>query len=68
MMEWLKTTGSPKSIIEKAVFKNEQMMDQFNYSEFSIKHTVYCPNYTFNIVILIAKIQIIIGAISPKVL
>ncbi len=36
MKEWLAKTGSPKSVIEKAVFSGEQSREAFTYSSFDI--------------------------------
>ncbi|XP_029983168.1 acylphosphatase-1 [Sphaeramia orbicularis] len=36
MQEWLKTTGSPKSHIAKAEFKNEKTLDSLDHSSFNI--------------------------------
>ncbi|KAF7670239.1 hypothetical protein LDENG_00043260 [Lucifuga dentata] len=36
MQEWLKTTGSPKSHIAKAEFKNEKTVDSLDHSSFKI--------------------------------
>lgn len=37
MMEWLRTTGSPKSSIEKAVFTEPRPIKEFSTRTFSIK-------------------------------
>ncbi|XP_010896188.2 acylphosphatase-1 isoform X3 [Esox lucius] len=36
MQDWLKSTGSPKSQIIKAEFKNEKNVESLDYSAFSI--------------------------------
>ncbi|XP_051240829.1 acylphosphatase-1 [Dicentrarchus labrax] len=36
MQEWLKSTGSPKSHITKAEFKNEKSIDSLEHSSFNI--------------------------------
>ncbi|PWA16549.1 acylphosphatase-1 [Gambusia affinis] len=36
MQEWLKVTGSPKSCINKAEFKNKKTIESLEYSSFSI--------------------------------
>ncbi|XP_022605966.1 acylphosphatase-1 [Seriola lalandi dorsalis] len=36
MQEWLKSTGSPKSQITKAEFKNEKIVDSLEHSSFNI--------------------------------
>ncbi|CAG5866363.1 unnamed protein product [Menidia menidia] len=36
MQEWLKSTGSPKSHITKAEFKNEKTIDSLQHSSFNI--------------------------------
>ncbi|XP_037603453.1 acylphosphatase-1 isoform X2 [Sebastes umbrosus] len=36
MQEWLKSTGSPKSHITKAEFKNEKTVDSLEHSSFKI--------------------------------
>ncbi|XP_068563043.1 acylphosphatase-1 [Cebidichthys violaceus] len=36
MQEWLKSTGSPKSRITKAEFKNEKTVDSLEHSSFKI--------------------------------
>ncbi|XP_054469873.1 acylphosphatase-1 [Anoplopoma fimbria] len=36
MQEWLKSTGSPKSRITKAEFKNEKKIDGLEHSSFNI--------------------------------
>ncbi|KAL6105728.1 acyp1 [Pungitius sinensis] len=36
MQEWLKSTGSPKSRISKAEFKNEKAIDSLEHSSFNI--------------------------------
>ncbi|XP_027855945.1 acylphosphatase-1 [Xiphophorus couchianus] len=36
MQEWLKCTGSPKSRIDEAVFKNKKTTESLEYSSFSI--------------------------------
>lgn len=36
MQKWLKTTGSPKSHISKAEFKNEKRVDSLEHSSFTI--------------------------------
>ncbi|KAM8914617.1 acylphosphatase-1 [Spinachia spinachia] len=36
MQEWLKSTGSPKSCISKAEFKNEKAVDSLEHSSFNI--------------------------------
>ncbi|XP_070834735.1 acylphosphatase-1 [Chaetodon trifascialis] len=36
MQEWLKSTGSPKSHITKAEFKNEKTVDSLEHSSFNI--------------------------------
>nr|XP_020446716.1 acylphosphatase-1 isoform X1 [Monopterus albus] len=36
MQEWLKSTGSPKSHITKAEFKNENRVDSLEHSSFKI--------------------------------
>ncbi|KAM3595036.1 uncharacterized protein V6R79_017386 [Siganus canaliculatus] len=36
MQEWLKSTGSPKSSITKAEFKNEKAVDCLEHSSFNI--------------------------------
>ncbi|XP_019940603.1 acylphosphatase-1 isoform X2 [Paralichthys olivaceus] len=36
MQEWLKSTGSPKSHISKAEFKNEKTVDSLDHSSFNI--------------------------------
>uniref|UniRef100_A0A8C6WL06 Acylphosphatase n=1 Tax=Neogobius melanostomus TaxID=47308 RepID=A0A8C6WL06_9GOBI len=37
MQEWLRSTGSPKSHIAKAEFKNEIIIDSLTHSSFDIK-------------------------------
>ena len=37
MKEWLKKTGSPKSKIEKADFKNQKSIDQLEYKSFDVR-------------------------------
>ncbi|CAG9562391.1 unnamed protein product [Danaus chrysippus] len=37
MMQWLKTTGSPSSKIEKADFKNGKDISEYNFSNFEIR-------------------------------
>lgn len=37
MMEWLRTTGSPKSQIEKAIFSEIRLIRKFSTRTFSIK-------------------------------
>nr|XP_023684078.1 acylphosphatase-1 isoform X1 [Paramormyrops kingsleyae] len=39
MQEWLKTTGSPKSQITKAEFKNERKIDTLEHTNFKIVRT-----------------------------
>ncbi|CAG9787907.1 unnamed protein product [Diatraea saccharalis] len=36
MMQWLKTTGSPSSQIEKAEFRNQKDINEYNFTDFSI--------------------------------
>ncbi|KAF6718681.1 Acylphosphatase-1 [Oryzias melastigma] len=36
MQEWLRSTGSPKSRISKAEFKNEKTIDSLEHSSFNI--------------------------------
>lgn len=36
MQEWLKTTGSPKSKIDKAEFKNEKKIEALEHKDFKI--------------------------------
>ncbi|XP_030574846.1 acylphosphatase-1 isoform X1 [Archocentrus centrarchus] len=36
MQEWLRSTGSPKSHIAKAEFKNEKKIDSLEHSSFSV--------------------------------
>ncbi|XP_018601613.1 acylphosphatase-1 isoform X2 [Scleropages formosus] len=36
MQEWLKTTGSPKSKISKAEFKNEKTIQSLDYTTFKV--------------------------------
>lgn len=36
MQEWLKSSGSPKSRITKAEFKNEKAVDSLEHSSFNI--------------------------------
>uniref|UniRef100_A0A665WFP8 Acylphosphatase n=1 Tax=Echeneis naucrates TaxID=173247 RepID=A0A665WFP8_ECHNA len=36
MQQWLRSTGTPKSEITKAEFKNEKMVDSLEYSSFDI--------------------------------
>ncbi|XP_036927057.1 acylphosphatase-1 [Acanthopagrus latus] len=36
MQEWLQSTGSPKSNITKAEFKNEKTLDRLEHSSFTI--------------------------------
>ncbi|KAM6960868.1 acylphosphatase-1 [Aplochiton taeniatus] len=36
MQEWLKTTGSPKSQIIKAEFKNERKIESLEHSSFTV--------------------------------
>ncbi|XP_068436858.1 acylphosphatase-1 [Clinocottus analis] len=36
MQEWLKSTGSPKSHISKAEFKNEKTVDSLEHSSFNV--------------------------------
>ncbi|XP_035279315.1 acylphosphatase-1 [Anguilla anguilla] len=38
MQEWLKTTGSPKSQIVKAEFKNERKIENLGHKNFKIIH------------------------------
>lgn len=37
MKEWLQKTGSPKSKIEKAEFKNERFIDNLEFSSFDVR-------------------------------
>lgn len=37
MKTWLQTQGSPKSKIQKAVFKNEESISGYSFKDFSIK-------------------------------
>lgn len=37
MKKWLSKIGSPKSVIQGAVWKGEKTIPQFTYSDFSIK-------------------------------
>ncbi|KAI8421523.1 hypothetical protein MSG28_009563 [Choristoneura fumiferana] len=37
MMNWLKTTGSPTSQIEKAEFRNQKDLDDFTFQSFDIR-------------------------------
>lgn len=37
MKDWLKSTGSPKSKIDRAEFKNEKEIEKFEFAEFSIR-------------------------------
>jgi acylphosphatase len=37
MKEWLTHTGSPKSVIERAVFKNERTVDKNSFNSFDIR-------------------------------
>ncbi|XP_013192606.2 acylphosphatase-2 isoform X1 [Amyelois transitella] len=36
MMQWLKTTGSPSSRIEKAEFRNQKEITEYSFDNFSI--------------------------------
>ncbi|XP_047248834.1 acylphosphatase-1 [Girardinichthys multiradiatus] len=36
MQEWLKSTGSPKSCIAKAEFKNEKTIESLEHSSFNV--------------------------------
>ncbi|XP_034380978.1 acylphosphatase-1 [Cyclopterus lumpus] len=36
MQEWLKSTGSPKSHVTKAEFKNENTVDSLEHSSFNV--------------------------------
>lgn len=38
MKEWLRKTGSPKSSITKAEFRNEKIINSLNFEEFEIIH------------------------------
>ncbi|XP_076321738.1 acylphosphatase-2-like [Tachypleus tridentatus] len=38
MREWLRTTGSPYSRIEKCEFKNEKSISKPEFRDFSVKH------------------------------
>lgn len=42
-MNWLKTTGSPASHIEKVEFKNQKEVESYSFDDFSIirKKQVY---------------------------
>ncbi|XP_034829432.1 acylphosphatase-2-like [Maniola hyperantus] len=37
MMQWLRTTGSPSSQIDKAEFKNQKDISEYTYTSFDIK-------------------------------
>ncbi|CAG4974999.1 unnamed protein product [Parnassius apollo] len=37
MMQWLRSTGSPSSQIEKAEFKNEKEVSEYSFNDFSIR-------------------------------
>lgn len=37
MKDWLRKTGSPKSRIDKAEFKNEKFIDSLEFSEFNVR-------------------------------
>ena len=37
MKDWLKKTGSPKSRIDRAEFKNEKQIDTLGYSGFEVR-------------------------------
>ncbi|KAG5265946.1 hypothetical protein AALO_G00248120 [Alosa alosa] len=36
MQEWLKTTGSPRSRIDKAEFKNEKKIETLDHEDFKV--------------------------------
>lgn len=36
-MQWLKTTGSPSSSIDKAEFKNQKDITKYEFEDFKIK-------------------------------
>ena len=38
MKDWLYAVGSPSSIIDQAVFKNESEIQEYSFTGFSIKH------------------------------
>ncbi|CAH0675396.1 unnamed protein product [Chilo suppressalis] len=37
MMQWLKTTGSPSSQIDKAEFRNHKDISEYTFTDFSIR-------------------------------
>ncbi|XP_049703384.1 acylphosphatase-1 isoform X1 [Helicoverpa armigera] len=37
MMQWLKTTGSPSSKIEKCEFRNQMDIEKFTFTDFDIR-------------------------------
>ena len=44
-MEWLRNTGSPKSKIEKVLFKQQHTVEKFSFSSFTIKTTMLSVDY-----------------------